>query len=362
MNTVADIARDSSIKELVKSHGLCVNEVCWEDTSRFSNSCFGNNITDMTLIAKDSNRRMPVIRRDNFVDVTCDLNMDKLSIYYKGETMQFKDYIQKLERQYSTKLLKDREDKILVSSQACILGHTAKNPETEFAVQMYNYQSEFDNPAVLVIVASSLGVSSQTLEKREELYFDNSGDAHYYIARRLEDDRKMRNVSTTGEMTSEEKARNVLYIYQIPLKKKVMKRDVGREYAKFKCGSKSASSALLSFACEEDGSCRFDMFETRGITNAMLDIGSFVKKFKKMPSNLIRDERYPIRLTLQYYYITDDAKLSHELMAKISNQLDTIYNFGENKGSLVVSKDERPTSTTKALPTFNTGISLSECI
>ena len=53
INTIAKIADDALINSLAKSYGIEMMNVAWEDCARTKGSCFGSNISDMTLIIKD---------------------------------------------------------------------------------------------------------------------------------------------------------------------------------------------------------------------------------------------------------------------------------------------------------------------
>jgi hypothetical protein len=49
-------------KTNLEKHGLTIMSTAWEDASRYKNSCWGNNITDMTLKVKDKRTGEPIIR------------------------------------------------------------------------------------------------------------------------------------------------------------------------------------------------------------------------------------------------------------------------------------------------------------
>jgi hypothetical protein len=70
------MASDQKVIALAKEHGLDINTVSWEDTGRTKGSCWGPNISDMTLQVRDEKgvyHRMPVIRQPNFADKTHDV-------------------------------------------------------------------------------------------------------------------------------------------------------------------------------------------------------------------------------------------------------------------------------------------------
>jgi hypothetical protein len=72
------------------------------------------------------------------------------------------------------------------------------------------------------------------------------------------------------------------------------------------------------------------------------DKGEFFGLKKK---TLERDPNFPIRCTLQYYYLndSDDTNISESLVQTMSSQLNKFYDNSENKSSLVVGNTDRPT-------------------
>ena len=73
---------DPKVRALAGKHGLNVLNVTWEDTGRFKGSSVGPNISDMTIQVAHGDPKagktkvtcMPVIRKPNFSDKTCDLD------------------------------------------------------------------------------------------------------------------------------------------------------------------------------------------------------------------------------------------------------------------------------------------------
>ncbi len=223
--------------------GLNITTVAWEDTARNKNSCWGMNISDLTLNTSD--KRMPMIRKPNFSDVTGDLDISYLTVTVGNEIenddeekastalrrIPLKDYLDNIgtyavggdTSTSRSSLALPRDEVVLCSSQACILPLEDKG-EVAFVPELFNYQSTKDNPAVLAIVATSQGTSAHVITQAEQkLYFNRQGQATKFLAKRLSQDRAERNVTQKGEMTTEEQDRNVLVIYQIPLKKQPLK-------------------------------------------------------------------------------------------------------------------------------------------
>lgn len=230
MSQVRDILLNANTHALAAMHGLVVQTVAWDDTGRWANSALGPNISDMTLVTSEN---MPIIRAPNFTDKTCDMPLSSFVLKVGNETgiplqdISLKNYLENYGH-YSgnTKtqsLLADRDldgAAVLVSAQACIL------PASElFNVQLYNYQSVNEAPAVLVILASANGTSSQIVsEQNQKLYYNNNGQRARFKAQRLEDRRKESGQHTKGplksvDMTDAESFNNALYVIQVPLKR-----------------------------------------------------------------------------------------------------------------------------------------------
>jgi hypothetical protein len=349
---------------LLESYGYKLQTISWEDTARTKNSCWGPNISDMTLKLK-SGERMPMIRKPNFVDVTYDVDISKfkLPLHNIGvkNIVSLKEYLKDINKYVDnpnvSSMLLDRDEKILTQVQTCVLQHKPEEKQVEFTVNIYNYQTKKENPKVLVILVSKNGTSTQVLTDERDLYFNDNSKAHYFKAERLGDVRLKQGksgetVSNYKDMTDEEKLDNCLMVIQVPLKDNPDKPK--RPLAKF-----------CSFGYDEEGdeeeSDKFNMFggsvskkesrsprsiqpRSRGMDMGVLSKGTERGKYVGTgTTKLMRDERYPIRCTYQYYRLTDEENLSEELVKNIVEQLDNINNIATSSGSLVMSNTDRIT-------------------
>lgn len=385
---------DQSLKSIMKSYGLKITNVTWEDTARNKNSCFGPNISDMTLVANKT--KMPVIRRPNFADVTVDHTINNFNVTVGNESgvdlkrISFTNYLEEIKSYTKNTNIKtpifNQNEKILCSTQACFL--PAEKNEVNFNVRLFNYQSSINNPAVLVIIASNQGTSAMILDNRTtDIYFNKNGKAHDFIAERLKEERIRQGKSTSDPMTNEEKQRNILFIYQIPLKTKSVPRSTNsygsigsanKSYGGIdsifnsigsigsvgygSIGSAKKSSILENTFYDSESAYVGDSVnqtkgvkrEKLGLDNAMLRVSDNDKgEFKGVGSKkLERDFNYPIRCTIQYYWITDTEKLTEPQIKEIAEQLEVFYNKSENKSSLVFSNTDRPTEPKKT-ETYN---------
>jgi hypothetical protein len=346
------MSKQLSNQSILESYGFTIKYVCWEDTARSKGSIYGPNISDMTL--RSNGVDCPVIRRSNFADVTVDHSPDNFYVTKGNEKGNKLNCTTLREYLAGLNITLDPSEKVLCSTQACILqdnktsifdtAQTAldRSPkDIPFNVRLYNYQTTTANPAVLVIISTNQGTSAQILNANTtDILFNKNGRAHDFIAERLQEERVRLGKSVDEPMSSEEKERNVVFIYQIPL---VIPRTSYH-------GLGSSSKSFMTDGCD----IGTPILKTqglpsrclsRGFDNAMLrvsanDKGVFTGTQGKV---LIRDTNYPIRCTLQYYWVTDDMTLTEPLVQTIAQQLEKFYTNSENKSSLVVGQTSRST-------------------
>jgi hypothetical protein len=333
-----NLAHNQRIVSLIESNGMKIMNVAWEDTGRTKNSCFGPNISDMTLNVKGEN--MPIIRKPNFTDVTSDQDIEHFSLVVGNKIVSLKEYLQNISQYTKNDKLEsmylERDNKILTSAQACILPLTSGS--VEFNVKLYNYQS-YKEPAVLIIVSSSEGTSTQIVKGRDcTLYFDKNGQNANFIAERLSDDRKKRGVSIQGSMTEDEKQRNALLIFQIPLKINHSRtQHLVNGYGYFL----EPECCLESFSSTKEKIIKFR--GSRGLEDAVISTGiGFGKFIGTNDLALERDPEFPIRCTVQYYKVTDTEEIEEEIIKGIAKQINKQYDLaldGE-KGSLVMEDNK----------------------
>ncbi|MCK4807682.1 MAG: hypothetical protein KAT09_08545, partial [Candidatus Aegiribacteria sp.] len=160
---VSEMVWDQSVRKMASGYGLDVVNVTWEDTGRYSGSCWGPNISDMTIQVHSyqngaehpSLACMPVIRYPNFHDISADLDPENFYLLVGNEIgeelapVSLTDFVDNIRyylhdseswegREHS--LLAERDSVVLVSAQAVFLpirdsGNAIFNPV------LYNYQS-----------------------------------------------------------------------------------------------------------------------------------------------------------------------------------------------------------------------------
>lgn len=357
---VSNIIYNGSVRENLRRVGLEATGITWEDTGRSHGSCFGPNISDMTLVVKENSTLMPVIRTPNFADVTYDvplthfkLKVGNESAEAKSKTIPLQEYLTNLNKycpdaKFDINLFAEEKDaNVLCSTQCCVLPVPAKG-ETEFGVQLFNYQSYDDNPAVLVILVSKDGTSTQIIEKKtQRLLFNDKGIGKYFKIERLADQRarldptQKAKIDSFTEMTTEEKTANVIMMLQVPLVHKVR-----ASYSSNMFGEVQPMPCSCVVAdCYSDGR------ESRtrgaaGFDRGQVSIGSGTEKFIGTKGlKLERDKRFPIRCTYQIYTVTDEDNIGVKDILDISKQMDMVKKVAVDSGSLVTDADT--TRTTK---------------
>lgn len=361
-DSVESMIFSAKVRDLATHHGLQISTVAWEDTGRTKGSCFGPNISDMTLCV--GGRSMPIIRKPNFSDLTSDQDIGAYTVNVGNEkgsalrSISLKDYLQNIESYSDIKvrgsLIAARDTHVLTSAQACVL--PLEHGKVEFGVRLYNYQSNSE-PAVLVVVASAQGTSAHVVLGRDNiLKFNKGGLAAEFVAERLRDDRERRGVAVSGAMTAEEKVRNVLMIFQIPLKVKETTRG-SSTYSTYL----NAVPACMYFDSAPAAGCASSSLRLggvsksmqRGMDHAMVSTSEGRGSFPSLARWTIeRDERMPIRCTLQYYHVSDTADVTSSDMAEIASEVTR----HKPVGSLVVEETRRPTEHSAPAPTFIEGV------
>jgi hypothetical protein len=333
-----------------QSKGYNVQSVTWEDTGRSKGSCWGPNITDQTLVVDGI--PMSVIRKPNFTDETCDVPIEKFTLRVGNETgsplstMTLKDYL------VSKGWYRERDSQIMVSTQCCVL--PIEKGSCKFGVNLYNYQTQKDDPSLAVIVSSPEGTSTTpiTIQSGQTLFFNKNGRSHAFEAKRLEDDRLERKVESLPkfELTEEEKQRNMLLVFHVPLKYTERSRGVIFDV----CSLQSCSNDESIAACEI-GSSKSKK-RSRGFDAAVLKVSD---KDEGEFSGLIpgvtyeRDDRFPIRCVVQNYAATDSTEVDDTVIDYVVKRLSTVYGSSTAQGSHVVDTGDKNRVTTPVqVPSF----------
>jgi hypothetical protein len=324
---------------------------------------------------------MPVIRHPNFADKTSDIRLDKFFIKVgnertgrKARVVSLKQFLEHPLRYMSLPekgtikggtLLAERDTHALVSAQSAFLPVPASGKAT-FHPVIFNYQSTAKNPAVLTILVTRQGTSMTIVDNSRDrvtgswgqrLYFNKKGERAPLIAERLS------HVKSTGKTANNEAASslgddaNLLMLVQVPLKYNAPRRLYGYgasadmaapSAVPYSLGGSGMKSSKLKSApspvMAEEGR-RPSTMET-----AVLGHGPTDGPYTELAGLTIeRDQRFPVRVTVQFYQAISDANVGEANMSTLAAQISKVYSKGDYIGSLVVgdpNADRRPTAWT----------------
>jgi len=347
---------DGQSQALAQAHGLSLVNVTWEDTGRSKGSVWGPNISDMTIGVRDSQGQlhpMPVLRFDNYTDLTTDMDASRFLLSLgnsKGRalrTFSLEDVLRDTRsflhdggswKGSERSLWNKRDQAVIVSAQACLLP-VPREGEATFTPVIYNYQSYAGNPAVLTIVATREGTSIQVVENEggylsDVLYFNDDGQRAPFTAERLSD-HQARDGGTSGVVAAGgADGGNVVLVVQVPLKQHQPERSWWGDLA-------GATQDAAPMAAAEE-SARSDM------EDAVVSHGPVEGPFREIDGlEIERDDRFPVRVTVQFYKATTTGQLTDGDVADIRAQIDAVLGDPSMLSSLVTQGTTgRPTEWT----------------
>jgi hypothetical protein len=389
IDKVATMVSDADLVQRVSRRRLAVVNVNYEDTGRAQGSSVGPNITDLTLQVRrrDEDGRfvsalMPVIRFPNFSDRTGDVPADKFFVRVGNEqqrgagslrTVALTEVLKDVKAFASLpqsllgdgNLLAPRDSHFLVSAQAVFLP-IPKKGKSEFNPVLFNYQSAPGSPAVLSILITREGTSMQVVENRgedlsstgsgQEIYFNNKGQKSAFTAERKADV-EQRIAAQGGPKTENDrsalaKGADTLFLVQVPL----MHRQIGRMGGAMDMapsgggmGMGKAGSAPAPTMAAKPSSAAAPAAEMQksDVEQAVLGHGPNLGPFNEGHNlRLVRDPKFPIRITVQFYKATSNGVVSDQDLDSIARSIGSVYEHADFVGSLVVPEGDprRPTS------------------
>ncbi len=355
----ANMVHDPQTRALVQKYGLDIVNLTWEDTGRYKNSAVGPNISDMTIQVgfEDPTTRqfqvtcMPVIRYPNFRDLTCDLDPRDFTLLvgnHKGEPLRRVSLYDFLAhpRSYLTNpaswrgerhsLLAPRDTRVLVSAQACFLP-IPKSGKATFNPVLFNYQSRKGDPAVLAILATREGTSVTVIDNERDAFRSGSvwGQRLFFNANgqraSLTGERESDFVAKGGDRTSptpgvpgqpqNTSGLNMVLLIQVPLKQRPLPR------------SKAPVAPGIAYESKAAG---MPAPRASDIENAVIGHGDLEGPFTEIDNLAIeRDERFPVRVTVQFYKATSNGVATEADIAAIKANIERIYAQSTDVGSLV---------------------------
>ena len=358
----AQMVWDSAAQNLAAAHDLQILNVTWEDTGRYYGSSVGPNISDVTIQVGNRHPRteefeltlMPVIRYPNFTDLTADISPDRFFLLVGNENgeelkpVSLREYLGNIRRYLSkpdswagdeTSLLAERDSHVLLSAQAAFLP-IPQQGRAEFNPVIFNYQSYAGDPAVLTIVATREGTSATIIDNvrdafptgfswGQRLFFNQDGERASFTGERLSDfQAQNESGSSSTPQAAGESGLNMVLLIQVPLKQKhpMIEEMVGFDVA----ASPAAEKETL---------------RASNVEAAVIGHGKVEGPFTEIDGlEIERDERFPIRVTVQFYKATSNGVVSAADMEEIAAQIERVYEDGDYVGSLVVDgPSDRPT-------------------
>ncbi|MGV3617823.1 MAG: hypothetical protein ACO1SV_21065 [Fimbriimonas sp.] len=348
----AAMAQDPTAQRLAQQHDLNVLSLTWEDTGRFKGSSVGPNISDMTIQVLENGRArcMPVIRFPNFSDKTCDLDPADFTVLVGNHRsaplrrVSLRDLLDEPTR-YLTRpsswrggdrsLLAPRDSKVLVSAQACFLPVPQQGKAT-FNPVLFNYQSVKGDPAVLTILATREGTSMTIIDNTRDAFSEGAA-----WGQRLFHNSAGQRASLTGQRISDFNAAggdrtggpakgaglSMVMLIQVPLKQKQISR-FQNGYGGGGFGGPPAAAAMES--TKSAGRGRSD------VEAAVIGHGDLEGPFTEIDNLAIeRDDRFPVRVTVQFYKATSNGVVNAGDMSAIKSEVDRVYAESDSVGSLV---------------------------
>lgn len=378
---VASMVSDSRVTSGASRRGLGVMNVMWEDTGRNLGSSVGPNISDLTLQVRyrdtQGNQRaelMPVIRFPNFSDRTGDVPADRFFVRVGNErpgkgslrTVALSEVLKDL-KSFSTMpdsilgsgdLTAARDTHYLVSAQAVFLP-IPKQGKAEFNPVLFNYQSFPGSPAVLSILVTREGTSIRVIENSpddasakvgagQEIYFNNHGQRAAFTAER-KSDVEARIAAKGGPTTEDEKTAlakgaDVLFLIQVPLMQAQPRRAVMMAPPPMSAPMGGAMPAAKASAAADSAS-----MERSDVEQAVLGHGPNLGPFNEGHNlRLMRDPKFPIRITVQFYKATSNGVVDESDLDGIAKSIGSVYEHADFVGSLVLPEGDsrRPTAWT----------------
>jgi hypothetical protein len=384
---VSSMVYDSEAQSLVSAKGLQVLNVMWEDTGRWEGSSVGPNISDVTIEVEADPKTharylMPVIRHDNFTDKTGDVKLDKIFIPVGNEdgksklkTISLRDFLSdpgefmSLPKEGTIKggtLLAERDSHALVSAQHAFLP-VPKDGKATFWPVIFNYQSYAENPAVLTILVTRQGTSMTIVDNERDtlgdggswgqrLYFNHDGQKAPLIAERMKDVKAKGKTANGEDASTLGEDANLLMIIQVPLKQKERPQmayptdDADYGYAE---GASIAADEPAPPPSAKGGA-KADRRRESDVDVAVLGFGEDEGPFAELAGLTIeRDDRFPVRVTVQFYQATSNGVVSQSDIDRMAEQIAKVYDKADYVGSLVVpspADKKRPTRWTGAGP------------
>ncbi len=365
---VVGMPSDAELQRRTQALGLNVVNVMWEDTGRFQGSSVGPNISDVTLqvrepLANGTHRThlLPVIRHPNFSDRTADIRARDMWVrvgnHRQGEQLHpvpLREVLSNLKAYLSdpTSLIGEddftapRDTHYLVSAQHVFVPLSARGT-AEFNPVIYNYQSQPESPAVMVLLVTRQGMSATIIENRsgdqshqgwgQQLFHNHEGQRTMFTAERRSavQARIEQGEAREQDAGALEEGADMMMLIQVPLRHR-SPRFQGLEMDMAMGAGDAVPQAMPGTARRSSARGGSD------VERAVIGHGDALGPFREMGNlRLQRDPRFPVRVTVQLYKATSNGVISDADLQDAHRQIEAIYENGEFVGSLVVPRSDR---------------------
>ena len=206
-----------------------------------------------------------------------------------------------------------------------------------------NYQSRAGDPAVLTILATREGTSITVIDNvrdgfdagrtwGQRLLFNQNGERASLTGQRksdfLAESQGQQKTEGAAEKEADREGLNMVLLIQVPLKQK--RPETFRMYS---AGADTGMMYCCAMATPSD------------VEEAVIGHGKVEGPFTEIDGlDIERDERFPVRVTVQFYKATSNGVVSQRDMADIAAQIGKVYQEADYVGSLVVDgRTGRPT-------------------
>ncbi|BAU13074.1 hypothetical protein LEP3755_36110 [Leptolyngbya sp. NIES-3755] len=279
------------------------------------------------------------------------------------QTITLREYLTNLDQYISypakfnpenTPLVTEKDTHILVSAQACFLP-IPQQGKCDFNPVLFNYQSRKDSPAVLAILISTEGSSATVIDNAHDrtswgqtLYFNNNGQKTSLTGERLSDYKENQAQTIAQQQNiSLEEARsqvsvaqdvNMVMIVQVPLKYK----ELNYHHVAFAASVSACFDAYIEDCDYDSDYSNYNRRRRSDMEDAVIGHGEDQGEHLELGGHkLERDDRSPIRVTVQFYKATSNGIVDDQDLQNICHCIDTAYTSADYIGSLVVGTLEK---------------------
>jgi hypothetical protein len=192
---------------------------------------------------------------------------------------------------------------------------------------VFNYQSVEDDPAVLAVLATREGTSVTVIDNvrdafeegrawGQRLYFNNNGQRSSLTGSR-KSEFLAQSSGAPGTEAAGETGLNMVLLIQVPLKQRNPPPAPAQP---------SSSGGMYKAMVEESSD----------IEEAVIGHGKNLGPFVEIDDlEITRDERFPVRVTVQFYQATSNGIVDETDIERLATQIERIYSQSDAVGSLV---------------------------